>query len=480
MTTKKDNYSDRGRKICYDMSTSEATLWRKMANVGGTKRTFISAVLSSRLCPTGTCCRLFADGLQIVVALFEEQEYDMENLLSLLEREFTKVRNESQIEEKEELCDITSSNRKSKNVLKKLVDDKNVNMTQKESPMYYLSKGRASHSILNYLLGRAFSPFGELYSNIEQVLDEVAGDDALKVISMSTQSIAEKRRRDRLWMLVALYHDIGYFQDAIADEHFDYNSYTYQLYTDDVNGGEKYAEIKNYSQRYPKNMAYRYSEILAYDKYDRERRKNMCNLDDERINHGIFGGAYLFNHLMNKSDNMDEVLLIKSVCMCIAQHNIFKSSKEEDDKKYCEYKLKKLCSNSSFAIDGKYPLLLFLSLVDTIECVKRFSRSCNGKKYFQTKTVLSSVSVGVSENKIELDYSELLQRILEKYNLQKDTKLPLLDTYEAYVESISGSVTEGGKGVAAWTSFRTQVIETREVNGKGIPIKINITMQNKM
>ena len=41
--------------------------------VGGTKRTLISALLPSRLCRTGTYCRLWPERPQIIVALFERQ-----------------------------------------------------------------------------------------------------------------------------------------------------------------------------------------------------------------------------------------------------------------------------------------------------------------------------------------------------------------------------------------------------------------------
>lgn len=105
------------------------------------------------------------------------------------------------------------------------------------------------------------------------------------------------------------------------------------------------------------------------------------------LNHGIYGGAYLFNRLMKKPLHMrKEQLYIKAVCMCIAQHNIFKSTSDEIDQKLDEYlSLEKLKHNSDFKINEEYPLLLFLSLVDTIECVKNLVKVVIVQVFYKRK-----------------------------------------------------------------------------------------------
>ena len=171
----------------------------------------------------------------------------------------------------------------------------------------------------------------------------------------------------------------------------------------------------------------------------------------ERLNHGIYGGAYLFKRLMKKPLYMEkEQLYIKAVCMCIAQHNIFKSTSDEIDRKLDEYvSLTILKHDSDFKINEEYPLLLFLSLVDTIECVKKFSKSCNSASFLQTETVLSNVQAEITKEKIELDFSSLLERINERKMLKKEI---LLDTYKDYFEN-------NIKSLGNWTIYKPYIKE---------------------
>ena len=61
--------------------------------------------------------------------------------------------------------------------------------------------------------------------------------------------------------------------------------------------------------------------------------------------------------------------------MTIAQHNMYKSSDESEDKFYPA----KLQNKSDFIIDMKFPLLLFWALDDTVECVKKIREDKKSK-----------------------------------------------------------------------------------------------------
>ena len=70
-------------------------------------------------------------------------------------------------------------------------------------------------------------------------------------------------------------------------------------------------------------------------------------------------------------------------------------------------------SDSDFVIESSHTLLLLLSLVDTIECVKKYSKQENGDKYLQSITVLKNIMVDVSADELVVDYSKLAERELK-------------------------------------------------------------------
>lgn len=69
-----------------------------------------------------------------------------------------------------------------------------------------------------------------------------------------------------------------------------------------------------------------------------------------------------------------EPLLYKTACLIAAQHNIFKSENLESDTTYKEYGLNSLLSTTPIAVSNANPLLYLLSVVDTIECSKRYEK----------------------------------------------------------------------------------------------------------
>ncbi len=189
------------------------------------------------------------------------------------------------------------------------------------------------------------------------------------------------------------------------------------------------------------------SNILEYDEKDRKRRKNNPD-NKEKINHGIYGGQYYFNRMLQKFDkkgNVEdkEVKMVKAVAITIAQHNMYKSGSPKDNHFYPD----KLHYESNFVINEDYPLLLFLALIDTVECVKKLGKTANRKCFFQAKTVLKSIRVRVESDSIEIDYSELKSRLDRKNdeNLKRN--------YNDYMGAV--------KGLDKWTRF--EAVEKEDV-----------------
>ena len=93
--------------------------------------------------------------------------------------------------------------------------------------------------------------------------------------------------------------------------------------------------------------------------------------------------------------------------------------------------------------------MLFLALIDTVECVKKLGRTNNRKSFFQAKTVLKSIRVKVDRYSIEIDYSELKSRLEKK----KDESL--IRNYNSYIDGV--------KDLSSWTCFKVENIENEEV-----------------
>lgn len=254
---------------------------------------------------------------------------------------------------------------------------------------------------------------------------------------------------NRLWLLVSLNHDRGYFSKKIENRSFDYDSFKFKLFTDDYL--DELVFLRSFPTKYPDAFAYTYKEILAYDQYARsyheEKSKMRSEKDGEHIDHGILGGAITFNEMIKQLKESELKLDEVKVCICkycsltIAQHNIFKSSNKQQDKKYPKLLRQKLGSDSPHRISKETPLLLFLCLVDTVEAVKKFSKGENSDKFLATLTTLKSIKVEIKENELILDLTELQKRTNKNNKSMKGT-------FVNYLEAL--------KGMETWTNFHTQ------------------------
>ena len=281
-----------------------------------------------------------------------------------------------------------------------------------------VTQNRARHILITYLMGQAFKKFLHF-------------DNKLDHLGSLLSSDWEKKN---LWTLTALYHDYGYYLEDLKNPFYQYSAVKPNV-LNDISTLEE--SKKN------KIMAYTLDEIYEYDSTKRKMQQDKNT--DEKIDHGIFGGIRAYAVLRKKDPYPIDCTI--GIAMTIVQHNIFKSSSKDDDEKYY-YKLSRLQHDTDFRITQETPLLLFLSLIDTVECTKKFGRQENADKFLMTKTILSGITVHITEKTIEIDFSDLHKKILQKKSEELESR------YRAYVKSIEGLVT--------WTDFLSvKLVEDR-------------------
>lgn len=315
--------------------------------------------------------------------------------------------------------------KKSAEFIRYLLKDDSYSIPDNDSHLYEIAESRARHSAVTFLMGLAFSRFGDLFVQIPSIIHYDVG------------------YARNMWLKTSLYHDKAYSSTYLRDTTLDIQKkFLPFLLTDEYQ--RNLSSINQFSYRYPGTLAYTYEEILNYDKYAIEYHQSE-NDEDEKRDHGVLGGVMMFSDLAKKAEKsgrLNELPVIKACSLAVAQHNIFKSPNKDYDKRYFDHDLNNLLSTSSFQITSDQPLLLFLSLIDTIECVKKLSKGQNSDKYLKTLTVLKSINVSVQADSIEIDYSALKKEVFAK----KDEEL--IKTFDSYLKAVSNLNT--------WTTFLTE------------------------
>ncbi len=319
---------------------------------------------------------------------------------------------------------------KSVEFIQTILRDEEFKLPDKKSGLYDVAKMRACHSVITFLIGLVFFK----YKDFEGM---IVGSSYMKKTDGYMAAI-------RLWMLVALYHDYGYSLSDIKRSTVDLKSNIKYYLLDDAYSDKRLKSLQQFSIYHKDALAYTYDEIEKYDLWSRQWRQRQED-EKEKVDHGILGGIRIFNRLINRTlkvpenwEYWNELLAIKASCLTIAQHNIYKSDSRERDFEYGP-DLSKLHSTSEFVVNGDTPLLLLLSLVDTFECVKNLRKKENPKAYLTTYTVLSSIDLLISYDKIVVDFSKLDKRIGSK----EDEKLK--SAYIHYKENLLN--------LKHWTSF---------------------------
>ncbi len=291
---------------------------------------------------------------------------------------------------------------KSVEFIRSILQDDEFNMPSRGDLLYNLAKARARHSAITFLIGLVLFKF----ENFERMILD----------SSYMQRTDGHTAAVRLWMLTALYHDYGYSLTDIRNAEIGLKSKIKYYLLDDTYPHEQLKILRQFSTCHEDALAYTYDEIEEYDKCS--RRWGWRQRSEEKVDHGILGGVRIFDRLVKRAIkefpiNSKELIAIKTSCLTIAQHNIFKSESKETDNYYGDT-LTKLYYASPFVIDNCAPLLLLLSLVDTFECVKKLSKGENEKQYLKTLSILSSISLRVSQEELTIDFSKLDKRIQDK------------------------------------------------------------------
>ena len=358
--------------------------------------------------------------------LYEEKRYYMsihtsKTLKELMDDELGRLKLP---EEFSNLEAFINDGKKSAKFISDLLKDSSYNIPNDNDSLYETAEIRARHSVVTFLVGLALRNFGDLFNNIPEIVD------------------CPQDQAEHMWLITSLYHDKAYFSAYVEALDIDYRKkFSPYLLTDNL--PDEWSAINKFSMFYPGTLAYTYDEIEKYDEYAIEYHRE--NKGKEKRDHGILGGVMMFSDLAKKAVKQgltDELPIIKACSLAVAQHNIFKSSDKKSDERYINYKLNRLLSSSPFQITQKQPLLLFLSLVDTIECAKNLSRGKNSGKYLETLTVLKNIQVLIQKDSIELDFTLLEKEISKKENKE------LRDSFDRYLKSL--------ECIHAWTVFHVE------------------------
>jgi len=260
-----------------------------------------------------------------------------------------------------------------------------------------------------------------------------------------------------LWLQSAMLHDYGYLCNEIKDDNLSIENLTeeYNLLSDRYGGDLDILDNMSKKEVFSHFFSYSYDEIKNYFYYSKDyhiRNKN----NNEKNDHGIVGGCIAFrkyceNARKSKSIEPSPVItqIQKLACYIAASHNIYKSSSIEKDNDYLRFNLDRLLSNAPVIINGTNGILFLLSLVDTIECTKRFSAKSNSAAYLIQTTTLKYVDITFTSSSLVVDYSNL-----NKYLLEKRSQNPeLLETLKKHVNGVFG--------LSSWTSFITHKVDSK-------------------
>lgn len=360
---------------------------------------------------------------------------------------------------------VLKDDKSSAKFIREILQDDDFHDVDKDSEIYTLAEARARHSAITFLMGLVFRKFGGIFSMLSDAAPVEAED--------------KKSHEDlgfQLWLITSLYHDKGYFSTRLQDENLAYEKLVkeYFLLTDQYQK-EKLTCLNQFSEKYGHFFAHTYEQVLCYDRYARDYHTRNAMEDEqkakksksgsgkkevhERIDHGILGGFLVFHDLAKKAEKGNASAanfnLIKAASMTIAQHNIFKSIDPEGDANYEKYGLGYLKHDGGFFVTEETPLLLLLCLVDTLECVKKFSKGENEDNSLVTKTVLRSIMLSVETDRLEIDFSTLHKKVEEKKNKDFSKK------YTKYRKAVMDFGT--------WTAF-----EARETTGNLDQITITL------
>lgn len=266
---------------------------------------------------------------------------------------------------------------------------------------------RANHILYTFALGILLSDFDGLKYKIEQ--------------SYAKYFVDKNNVFFKTWLITSLYHDYGYFlfniYNSIASlEDFKVRNVIFDYKEEEKDAMKLFGLISDLQEksRYSKQIYEYYFEgiVLKRD-------------TDEPFEHGIAGGYVLFDDLISYSTKKDvksrkEIKkamgvrcndvnndsFYQNVCYRIMEHNIWKIKyKDSFFDSFNKTMLKDIVNNNFIKISNNEPLLFLLSLVDTIEFVKRMSTTSLDNLTSQSRptTLSKKILIDVGQNEIILD-----------------------------------------------------------------------------
>ena len=288
-------------------------------------------------------------------------------------------------------------------------------------------KNRTIHSVCVFLLGLTIGKFCDLFNKCEKVIS----DEEIQCLEPDRNII-----KYRLWILASVLHDYGYFSKNIMNENLDIRSYLPYVLSDDCYYDCKL--LRDYSSNHSNVLKLSYKEIEWYNDYVRAYHER--NPDEfEKNDHGIIGGVEIFekqaksfkerssNHEIHRSVYKKNILYYKTACLTVCQHNIHKSKNKESDEVYKQYELDSLLSSSEYSVGIDTPLLALLSLVDTVECIKRVYKTEKSIEEFSVIDILKMIKICVHNDRIVLDYNALYRK-MESSEMNNTKELEKLRT----------------------------------------------------
>lgn len=240
-----------------------------------------------------------------------------------------------------------------------------------------IDEHRLSHILSVFYLGLS------IYKNQESIKKAI---DGVSITFNKTCFYLEsdKYRFAFIWMLIAIFHDAGYaFEEG-------------NLSPDNIQDSQDFLN----SEGVYTPPIYSYRLLKSYAK--------MKKCSRGKYDHGIFGGFRLYEDLIKKKKtNTDqEAIFPIDVYECAAWticcHNIFFVKSENTNPCYSRCGLSPLISSEKIRCIkyDQYPFLFLLSLVDTLEPIKRFPSD---------KDILSRIKIAFLSDSIQVDISDLMK-----------------------------------------------------------------------
>lgn len=294
---------------------------------------------------------------------------------------------------------------------------------------------RFNHIAETFALGILLSNFGNLKRKVVSHFKELDFDF------------------DNYWLLISLLHDYGMYikeidEFTIIDKIKEIGSH--------IHCYEYFKEKYHYTREIDKT--YSIGEIIKYFDY----RKNPQN-ELEPFDHGIIGGVTGYKYLLKswsktlEETNMDhkdflekgykkqivdsngkvvnnlwyskwDIIVYKQICYDIMQHNMWKPQDEIARNTYIKSNMLELSDKKIKGTENN-PMYMLLSLVDTIEFIKRFCPIGENSKIRRMKhnpsSIANRISIDVTYDKIEIRYPDLyafIKNDIEDKNHNEFTK----------------------------------------------------------